>query len=273
MVMLAAAKAITTDQVGGSYGVTLTSNASANVKGVYGQLIASTGQDAFGLLVQVQGSATGDYLIDLAIGGAGSEQIILSNFAHARQVGNTRRAGLMLIPLFIPSGTRISARCQGSTGGNNCILNITLLPALGAFTLGLLGRATTYGANTGTSGGISIDPGGTINTKGSYVQISASLTNPARWIVLMIGNQANAARANTANNSWTFDVAIGAAGSETIVIPDIILGAGAVESVVVPYLISLPFALPSGVRVAVRAQCTINDATDRKFDFSLLGID
>lgn len=271
--MFGAAKAVVTDNTSSAYGIALTANASNNVKGAYSQLVASTPQDAYGLLIQIQGSSTGDHLIDIAIGAAASEQIIAANIVHARQIGNTRRGSYALIPGFIPSGTRLSAREQCSTGGANALIAIILLPAIGPFSLANLTRMTNYGGNTTTSGGVSIQPGGTINTKGAYSQISSSTTNPMRWAVLMFGNQANAARANTANNSWTVDVAIGSAGNETIIVPDVFIGAGAADSVVVPILVSIPTNIPSGTRVAVRAQCTINDATDRTFDFSMLGAD
>lgn len=103
-------------------GTSVDAGASANTKGAYAQIIASTAVDygAFCFHMDSLGrSAVGtsnNQLIDVAVGGAGSEQVIISNYPMALQNGNT--VGCAWSPWFemdIPSGTRIAVRSQASS--------------------------------------------------------------------------------------------------------------------------------------------------------------
>jgi hypothetical protein len=95
-----------------STGTTVTSGA-AGTKGSYAQLTASCNEVSYLIVMVNKGSATAtDYqLVDIAIGGAGSEQIILPNLRSSQ----TSSAGHLVpclygYPVKIPAGTRIAAR-------------------------------------------------------------------------------------------------------------------------------------------------------------------
>ena len=63
---------------GNSRGSVVTAGGSAHTKGSYVQLIASTADESFGLVITAGwASATMIYAVDIAIGGSGSEQIIV----------------------------------------------------------------------------------------------------------------------------------------------------------------------------------------------------
>ena len=92
---------------------TTTTSGTANVKGSYSQLTASCNEVSYLIVMVNKGSATAtDYqLVDIAIGGAGSEQIILPNLRSSQ----TSSAGHLVpclygYPVKIPAGTRIAAR-------------------------------------------------------------------------------------------------------------------------------------------------------------------
>lgn len=116
------------DAVGYSagFGTVVTPSATAHTKGSYAQLVASTSVDYMGFMLALDGQNGGatnarDYLVDLAIGGSGSEVIIvpnhLSRWIAASGMNPNGSYGPFFIP--IPAGTRIAARCQsgGASGG------------------------------------------------------------------------------------------------------------------------------------------------------------
>ncbi|MFH0900594.1 MAG: hypothetical protein V2A73_08195, partial [Pseudomonadota bacterium] len=174
------------------------------------------------------------------------------------------------LPIPIPAGTRIAARCQCSTGGVTMWTRVT--PMANGFLSGSsLGRVTTYGAATADSGGVSVDCGAAAWTKGAYSQIVAATTYPCKALLVAYGNQKNGTRTAT---GFGIDIAIGGAGSEKIVLPDLYCscyGSGGLPpgSMIMP----LPIAIPAGVRLAARGSCGTTDATDRLLDIVIYGID
>jgi hypothetical protein len=252
-----------------SGGVVLTANASPNVKATsFTEIIAATAFDAQLMLVNLGYWASGpaDYLIDIAIGAASSEVVIAANLIFSGFTNGEHVAQYQL-PIFVPAGTRLSARCQASAGSATVRCTITLMaqPFLPSAPLSVV---TTYGANTGDSGGVSIDAGGSANAKGSYSQLAAALSFDTSWLIVAVAG-INATRTAC---RWLLDVAVGAAASETIVIPDLyVVGSSASDSVL-PATYCLPCSLPAGSRVAIRSQCSITDATDRLLDCVIYGV-
>lgn len=256
--------------LGSSLGTTVTSGAGSNTKGSWVEIIAATTYVADGLLIIMSlGTAGVNHLVDIGIGAVGSEQVIIPNLLVAPWQTNICIA--YPIPTGIPAGTRIAARSQsGASGGQTIYVTISLV-SQGFLPSAPLHRVTAYGAATADSGGTSVDPGGVANTKNSYSQINGVTTNPIRALLVAIGGANNSARATC---YWLVDVAIGAAASEQIIIPDLALGAHLTGDNVLPGVLG-PFFIdiPAGVRLAARAQCNIIDATDRLFDIVLYGID
>lgn len=251
-----------------SYGTVITAHANANTKGSYTQIVAATTYNADGLIVCLSPvTAVIDFLTDIAIGASGSEQKICGDLHR----GSIRLTSTMfLIPIAIPAGTRIAARTQCSAGGYTVQVTISLI-SQGFLPSASLHRVTTYGANTADSGGVSVDPGGTAHTKGAYSQINGATSAPIRALLVAIGGQVNFTRATC---GWLVDIAIGAASSERIIIPDLALVCDVGSDDVTPFVLG-PFFIdiPAGVRLAARAQCSITDASDRLFDIVLYGID
>lgn len=246
----------------------LPSNASANTKGAWTQLIASTAFEAQGFYASFRGVvASQDVLFDIGIGGAGSEQAIISNMAFSQQT--LRVAAGVYIPLNIPKGSRISARAQATLGGGLAV-SIALYPvALGLKHAEGFGRTVTMGANTADSGGTSVDPGGSANTKGAWSEISSSCPIDVQWLIVCITNQNNSATTTTV---FAIDIGVGGAGSEVVIIPDLFSVVDSGIDTPEPQYYSIPVQIPAGSRVAARAQCGITDATDRLIDITLIGV-
>jgi hypothetical protein len=249
-----------------SRGITITASATANTKGSWTQLAASTGQacDVLTIITVRPGTASADYLIDIGVGTAGSEQVIISDLLICSPSGGATPMGVEFVfPISIPAGTRIAARCQATTLSSQIRISYEMaqLPMLASAERSIV---KTYGDATADSGGTSIDPGGTANTKGAWTQIVASTTYAASALLIGFGDQVNTVRTDC---TWLVDVGVGSAGSEKVVVPDFLLQAEAASDDITPGVSPpLPVSIPAATPISVRAQCSITDATDRLFD-------
>jgi hypothetical protein len=71
---------------------------------------------------------------------------------------------------------------------------------------------------------------------------------------------------------WRIDVATGAAGAETVIIPNLQVIANAAEDKARPTSVVLPAAIPAGTRLAVRCDSSLNTATIRLACVTLIGM-
>jgi hypothetical protein len=249
-----------------STATTVTANSSANTKGSYSQLIASTSANASFIVVVSNAVRTGATntatLLDLAIGASGSETNFASNIAigshsatAAPQVG-----GVYGFPLKIPSGSRISARIQSVvTLGKTASVTVYL------FDLGDYATAPTsvdvIGGNTANSQGISFS-----GASGTWVQATAS-TSQAYRAVTFVASGHDATMGNVID---FFEVGVGASGSE--------VGFGEFRwqfdtsetaSIREPYTYMSGRNIPAGSRLAVKHPIA---ADPSKYGFTLIGI-
>lgn len=252
-----------------SEGTNVTPNATANTKGSWTEIVASTPQQADGIWVIAGFVGIADYLLSIAVGASGSEQTIIDNLYLNGASGGNGETNAYFFPIHIPAGTRIAAQSQASAASMSSVRLEIILLTYDFLQTAPLSRVTTYGAAPADSGGVSVDPGGTAHTKGAYSEIVASAAAPLRRLLVLFGNQANAARTTC---KWLVDIAIGAGGSETIVVADLFVHGSGFE-LLFPQAVSFPVSIPAGSRLAVRAQCNITDATDRLFDVILYGVD
>ena len=245
-------------------------NATNHVKGSYAQLTASLAEDCDGFYLNLaQGNNSGlSHLVDIAVGGAGSEQVIVANIPL--NGANTAWHGILdvYIPIPIKKGTRISARCQSMTGGATVQVGLSAV-AGGFYSAMRCGRATTYGANAAATSGTACDPGATINTKGAYAQLSAAISGQMKYAILGFTNQ-NLTR-TTMNHQ--IDVAVGAAASEQIIIPDLYCRQEAGNDIILPCAFMRFADAKAGERLAVRSQSSNADATDRILHVVVIGFD
>lgn len=251
-----------------SDGITLTTGGGSGVLGAYGQLIASTVRDACWVIVQLNmDPATGIVAaFDIAVGAAGSEIIIASQL-QANAVGDNARSNYGF-PCNIPAGTRIAARAASSRAVADSV-NISILLFDGAFTQmeGASG-IDNIGFSLSSMSGTSLDPGATTNTKGAYSQLIASTTKDYLGFIASIDSLD---AAGTGFPSWLVDIAVGSAGSELIIVPNLVCSRTQVASFPNPAPI-LPVSIPGGTRISARCQCTINTAGARNIGLTLYGI-
>jgi len=247
--------------------VTFTANASANTKGNYSQVWASTSVNACGLVLNMEYvSNDADYLLDLAFGAAGSEQIVVADIIISGATYTRRSLSAVHFPIFIKAGTRIACRVQSSTGGATVDVHFSLINF--DTRIPTYSKVLTYGAASADSGGLSLDSGGSAWTWGGYSELSASSPENHKALIIGMGNQTNNARANAFFN---IGIGIGAAGSEVAIAVVNEQGA-AIVTAVSGLTAVIPVKIKSGTRIAARSQSGTTDATDRLIDVVLYGL-
>ena len=245
-------------------GVTLTSG-TANTKGVWAEIIASTTQSSNWMMVHITNlvSATG-YLIDIGIGAAAAEYVLIPDLMVSN--GRTKEVGFSVsFPVHIRSGVRLAARCQAVTASSTCQVSVTAMGS-GFAQASPMQRVTAYGTSAATSRGADHTPG--LNTKPAWVEIVASTANPTKWVVV-----AHHLRADTAVvvASRSIDIGVGAAAAEYVAIPDLRETAAAIADTPYPgFYGPFPLELPAGVRLAVRSSTS---ATGENDSTAVYGID
>lgn len=266
----------------GGVSTVVTGGATANTKGSWSQLIASTSFDAMGLLLYVSTQYQDTrYLIDVGIGASGSETVVVSNLLFGVPTGICLP---IYIPIAVPSGSRIAARCQDNFGSSGAYLSANII-AGGWIDPPSFSSVTDYGTSTSTSGGTTVDAGGTANTKGSYTQIVASTTYTHKGMMIA-STRPTPATAMAADYTQIADVAIGASGSEQIIIPNLRMvasiqsggatgsplaftGRGMLNPAYTPFMLC---DIPAGSRIAIRQQSTSTNATDRTCAYAVYGL-
>lgn len=252
-----------------SGGTAITAGGSNNTKGTYVEFVASSPFACNRVRITITTTATAGrrYLLDIATGAAAAEVDVLSNLIfESSPTASLPTSGTFEVDLSIPAATRISARCQCSTASVTMQVTITLIAA--GDTPGPTAY-TTLGADTSDSGGTAIDPGASANTKGAWVQLVASSAAVIQELALMV---TRGAATTTGGSSLYYDIGIGGAGAEVVLIPDIPVNfweTGNVFGVVARGTTFLTY-IAAGTRIAVRASCTTNVAGNRTSDVALV---
>lgn len=173
-------------------GILCTSNASVNVKGSYAQIVSATDRDWYGFWLKSARSATTSLsntaaLLDIAIGGAGSEVVILANFLCGMQFPITSMTfgcnEAVYVPLFIPKGSRISCRNQCATAAQG--MRLYVVGQSGAsLPYPVFSGCDTYGANTGASTGVALSSNASADTFGSWTSVGSATSRGYKAILI-----------------------------------------------------------------------------------------
>lgn len=234
-----------------------------NSKGSWAQLIAATTRPSYGLFIASRGAFANGVnnatIFDVAIGGSGSESIIVEN-----AVLGSRGLGVSIfVPIYLPAGVRLAARGQQGdsaayAAGFQVILNSTPGPAWA--------RATTYGANTATSAATNLATSTAADTKSVWTEITAATTSLISYLVVIITASAST---NLTTIRGIVDIGVGAAGSERVIAADLsyrVLATGDIAGSTSP---GMAIQLPVGTRLAAR---WAGDTTGQAPSVSLIGV-
>jgi len=237
-----------------SLGTAVTCAGSANTKGSWAQLVASTPNDTVFVDVVIYFnasafSAAGQQLaVDIGVGAGGSEVVIANNLMNVP--GYTLKTGVhYAFPLAIPAGTRIAARAQASVA--SAVANVSINLFDGSFTqMEGIAAVDSIGFQAGTTRGVTLTPNASANTMGSYAQLVASSSVDYMGIMAAFDYQGGA----FATQNWLVDIAIGAGGSEVVVVPQLFTGGGGANAFGCPVMPFIPLSIPAGTRIAARCQ-------------------
>jgi hypothetical protein len=248
------------------------SGGSPYTKGAWVELTSSTANDTSWVMIQCDAndSVSTSFAYDIGIGASGSEVVVVQNLVSNNDIGNETT---VMFPLSIRKGLRIAARSSCEFASQSGAIKLTCFEN-SALSSGCGSSIDTYGFNAATNLGITVDPGGTANTKGAYAQVTASATNDLAGFFVCFDSQN--ITSGTANNvRLLIDLSLGASGSEKVVVPNIsvfklVNGGGDYHlPETTPYF---PVPVKAGTRIAARAQSGATISPDRTIGITLYGV-
>ncbi len=254
---------------GTARGFGLTSAASANTKGVWTEIIASTTHEAGWVVITLAASTAATLLVDIAVGASTSEKIIIADL-YTEAPGNVSQMAVRsyMVPVTIAQGSRLAARCAASVA-SGAVRVASQLVAPTFLTGSLGGNVEACGITSATTRLTAIDPGAVAHTDSAPVQLIASTTFAYTWVIVTVGKGAS-----IVGGTWQVglvDILLGAATAEKVLIPDLyyaITTAGDRSSLVY----HLPVSVPAGSRLSARVRSSWTAATDRIVDIGLWGV-
>jgi hypothetical protein len=190
-------------------GTFLTAHATPHSKGAWATLIASTIHDSYGFWLRLTnsfGSATLTHcLMDIAIG-ASQENIIIPEFmcgwrGRADGGGNAGQ----WIPIFIPKGSKISARIQSVVASNPTLAEIVLCQGASSLPGQLFSGCNAYGTDAATSNGTIHTPHGT-GSESEDANIGGTLTKNYGAVML---SSIHGSSTTTTNIAYHWELTIG----------------------------------------------------------------
>jgi len=244
---------------------TVTANTTANTKGSWTQLVASSSGNTSFIVVQansISATATNTAtLLDIGTGASGSETTIIGDVAvGAAGSASQGVSNIYGVPFKVASGTRISARIQSVVAGGKTASITAFLMDLGNYDTAPT-SVDVIGADTANSKGISFS-----GASGSWTEAIASTSRAYRAVCCVLSSH----NSDIAGLTITWDVGVGASGNE------VAFGNGRAStntqetlSNATPYNYLFGRKIPAGSRLAVRHNIAANP--DR-YGFTLIGI-
>jgi hypothetical protein len=197
------------------------------------------------MIVQIIFNNCGRGFIDIGIGPSGSEVVIAPDLWFVGSAGPNASITYTL-PVAIPAGTRIAARCNGPIGNATYYLNLILLDSNFMADPSGSNRMKAFTADAANGRGVAQASGG-FNSKGSWVTLGTT-DEKAKGFMVVHTPQAWFG----VDMSMLIDIGIGAAGSEQILVADNhcigYASSGWSPMIFGPFWIPLP----SGTRVSLR---------------------
>ncbi len=235
---------------------------TANGKGSYSQLLAATAfaYDAIELQMVGDGGGGQCYLVDIAIGAAGSEVVVVPNILLDTARGLFQNCISISLPVAIPAGSRLSARCQEPGGAGTRTVDIGIAGRAGGhnYAQPAVGTLTTYGSNTATSNGVLVDPGAVANTYGAWTEITSGTAKDHQGLMAILGTNQSASA--IIDSTYYFRIGIGASGSE-LVIAEWMSACCSGDTRLQANSFEVLAQIPAGTRLAMASKCTGSAAT------------
>jgi hypothetical protein len=100
---------------------------------------------------------------------------------------------------------------------------------------------------------VSLTANTSAHTKGSYAELIASTSADAGLLVLMVQDVSTSG----ANTATLIDIATGASGSETVIIPNLAVGSALTTTGPTGVVVAVPLKIASGTRLSARIQSVV----------------
>jgi hypothetical protein len=210
-----------------------------------------------------------DNIVDLGVSDGTNRYEIVTDLEFAAAKDAEEHTLQVYIPVHVAAGAQLSCR-KGSTGA-------------GSIHASLIGHSDGLGGAPGfsrcialftpaSSRGIAIDPGGTVDTKGAWAELTASSPEDIGAMFGLIGYNGDVARAAAAG--MLLDIGIGAASAEFVLYPNAALRWASVFDgpTNCPRIPVFACDVPKTTRIVGRAQCGVATAGDRTVDLALYGL-
>lgn len=188
---------------------TVTTSGSNNTKGSWVELESSTDYAVSGFYLIVDAAARSAnqqrILLDVGIGGAGSEHVLVPDllFSTGDIVDRGQGGHYVYIPMYIPAGTRVSARTQVNTSAPRTARVAIIFNYSGESLLPIFQGCDALGITTGSTSGVQVTSG----SGGSYGAYTTLLTTSREYSAL--GLVSVGARSSSMTNSFIgIDIAV-----------------------------------------------------------------
>jgi hypothetical protein len=213
-------------------------------------------RDICALQVQINargGNTSNGVAVDIGFGAGGSQLILINDLIHYGNESNITDEFTPILPFVLPSGTPLWTRGQGV--GTSVACNVEVHTWQGSFDqvegfAGVDGLGVNY---TTAISGVNLQSNvSTAYTKGAYsVMVSSTPRDYAGFFFNMVPDTTS----TQINHSYV-DIAVGATGSEVIIVPNwhvqtINLSNGACRNCM-PFFHPIP--IPAGTKVSARFQ-------------------
>lgn len=252
-----------------SLGTSVAAGSPANSLGSWVQLVAA-GSNPGGVLILFVENTTSSQrsvMLNIGIGPSGSQVIVVPQLYCAMGPYALAQA---VLPIYIPPGVALWVQSQGVVAASAVYVTASLVMP-GFMPSTPFQRVTAYGASSLTSQGITVDPGGTVNTKGAWTEISASIANPTKMLLMGVGQLATSGAAVLCQ---LVDIGVGpSSGAVTTIISNIPVYNNGSYIVLPCFVGPFPATIPAGSNLWGRSQCNNNGATVRLLSIALYGID
>jgi hypothetical protein len=255
-------------------GTVVTASGTVNTKGAWSSLIDPVNYEAFGVYLIFHNTFVAatrtDMLVDIGYGptGGGSEQVIIPNFLAgwaAVPSASSLSAKEFFLPLYIPKGVRLSARCQSVIASDTVSVTAWLLTGASSPPWHVFRKADAYGiTSSGASNGTVLDPPTTAGTESAWTSIGSTTSRTYEGLLLGVGGTL----ADTTTTSLAYHVEI---GYSSTMLGEFYVGTNATEMVAGP-IPPLPVfqSIPSGTQLQARIEQSGTDTQD--LDVALYGL-
>lgn len=205
---------------------TVTADSSANSDGAWVQLIAATTIEASEMLLTStttgQSGVDTSGLLDIYIGDGSQNPVapLVDDFQIGYLLNAAGAAGIkqgFRLPVRVPFGVEVIARVRSATASRTYPIRLDLVGGIPGVNLPAFHRCRTYGAVTATSRGTALATPGGNNAKGAWTELSAAVTETIYGVgVGPAGNWLP----GFGTIGFFYDIGVGSAGNEVVVVPD-----------------------------------------------------